>query len=60
MSQSGSSITVTLGSLLSGSVSAVAAPTTMTWIPSAGAKDATNHASRTTQVTETGTADVDF
>jgi hypothetical protein len=59
MTQSGTSITVTLGSPTPGSVSAVAAPTTMTWIPSAGAKDATNHASRTTQVTETGT-DVDF
>jgi chitinase len=60
MTQSGTSITVTLGSPISGTVSAVGAATTMTWLPSAGAKDATNHASRTTQVTETGTADVDF
>jgi hypothetical protein len=59
MAQSGTSITVTLGTPTPGSVSAVAAPTTMTWIPSAGAKDATGHASRTTQVTESGT-DVDF
>jgi len=60
MTQSGTAITVTLGSVISGTVTAVGAPTTMTWLPSAGAKDATNHASWTTQVTEPGTADVDF
>jgi chitinase len=61
MTQSGSSITVTLsGSPISGTLSTVGAATTMTWLPSAGAKDATNHASRTTQVTESGAADVDF
>ena len=32
----------------------------MTWMPSAGAKDLANHASSTTLVTESGTADVDF
>ena len=32
----------------------------MTWRPSAGAKDAANHASSTAQVNETGTGDVDF
>lgn len=61
MTQSGSSITVTLsGSPISGTVNTVGAATTMTWLPSAGAKDAANHPSSTAQVTETGTADVDF
>jgi Big-like domain-containing protein len=59
MSQSGTSITVTLGSFLSGSVTTAVA-STMTWLPSAGATDVTNHPSRTTQVTESGGADVDF
>lgn len=59
MSQSGSSITVTLGSLVSGSVTTAAA-STMTWLPSAGATDTTGHPSSTAQVTESGTADVDF
>ena len=59
MTQSGASITVTLGSLISGSV-ATAGAATMTWLPSAGATDATGHPSSTAQVTESGAADVDF
>jgi hypothetical protein len=59
MTQSGSSITVTLGSLISGSI-ATAGAATMTWLPSAAATDATGHPSSTTQVTESGAADVDF
>jgi chitinase len=59
MTQSGSSITITLGSAISSSVSTVFSATTMTWVPSAGAMDLTNHASSTTLVTESGT-DVDF
>jgi chitinase len=59
MTQSGSSITITLGSYISGSVSTVFSATTMTWAPSAGALDLTNHPCSTALVTESGT-DVDF
>jgi chitinase len=59
MAQSGSSITITLGTRLSGTT-VTAAATTMTWRSSAGAKDAAAHPSNTNLVTETGTADVDF
>jgi hypothetical protein len=59
MSQSGASITVTLGSQISGSLSTAVAGT-MTWKPSASATDLTTHASTTTQVTETGGLDLDF
>ena len=59
MSQSGSSITVTLGAMTSGAVTTAVA-STMTWLPSAGATDLTSHPSKTTQVTESGGADVDF
>ena len=59
MTQSGTSITVTLGSMIGGSVNTVAIATTMTWVPSAASKDMTNHPSSTALVTESGT-DVDF
>ena len=59
MSQSGASITVTLGSQDSGSLSTAVAGT-MTWKPSASATDLTGHASTTTQVTEPGGLDLDF
>jgi hypothetical protein len=59
MTQSGNSITITLGSLVSGAVT-TAGVTTMTWVPSAGAKDAAGHPSSTALVTESGTADPDF
>jgi hypothetical protein len=59
MSQSGSSITVTLGSLILGAP-VTAAASTMTWLPSTGATDTTSHATISALVTESGTADVDF
>jgi chitinase len=59
MTRSGSSVTVTLGSLISGSL-ATAGSARMTWLPSAGATDAAAHPSSTAQVTESGAADVDF
>jgi hypothetical protein len=60
ISQSSSSITITLGSVaVAGTLNTVATPTNMTWVPSAGAKDLTNHASSTALVTETG-SDIDF
>jgi hypothetical protein len=59
MSQSGASITVTLGSQISGTLNTAVAGT-MTWKPSASATDVTGHASTTTQVTETGGVDLDF
>jgi hypothetical protein len=58
MSQSGNAITVTLGSLLSGSLS-TAVGGNMTWRPSSAAQDLAGRASATTQVAETG-ADLDF
>lgn len=60
MVQSGSSITITLGSQISGTVAAAAAATTMTWRPSASATDAAGHPSGTALVTESGAVDVDF
>ena len=57
MTQSGNSITVTLGTRQSGTVQ-TAATSTMTWRPSANAKDLAGTASATTMVTET--ADQDF
>jgi chitinase len=59
MTQSAGSITITLGSWISGAVNTVFGATTMTWVPSAGARDLTGHASSTATVTESGT-DVDF
>jgi chitinase len=59
MAQSGNSITITLGSQLSGSTATVASGT-MTWRPSAGAMDAANHPSSTALVTESGALDADF
>jgi hypothetical protein len=43
-----------------GGARVTAAAATMTWVPSAAAKDTTNHASSTALVTESGGADVDF
>jgi hypothetical protein len=59
MVRSGNTITVTLGSKISGTVT-TAAVGTMTWRPSATATDATGKPSTTTMVTESGTADRDF
>ena len=60
ISQSGASITVTLGSQIPGGTLTTAVAGTMTWKPSASATDVTGHASTTTQVTETGGSDLDF
>jgi chitinase len=59
MVRSGNTITVTLGSKISGTVT-TAAVGTMTWRPSATATDATGKPSTTTTVTESGAADRDF
>jgi hypothetical protein len=59
MLQSGSSITVTLGSKISGTTVA-ASSGTMTWRPSGSAKDLSGKAVSTATVTESGAADKDF
>ncbi|HWM11744.1 MAG TPA: hypothetical protein VNO82_20470, partial [Solirubrobacteraceae bacterium] len=59
MSQSGPSITITLGTKLSGTL-ATATAGTLTWRPSNGARDLGNNASSTTTVTEGGALDVDL
>ncbi len=59
MARSGNSITITLGSQLSGSLTtALAGP--MTWQPSASATDLLGNPASTTLRTETGATDVDF
>jgi chitinase len=60
MSQSGTSITVTLGSVVGSPTLPTAVAGTMAWTPSAGATDLTGHASKTTLVTESGGLDLDF
>ncbi len=56
MVQNGNSITITLGNRTGGGVSTVA-NSTMTWRPSANAKDLAGRASATTMVTETSDRD---
>jgi chitinase len=60
MAMSGSTVTVTLGTRIVGTLRTVAGNTTMTWRPNAGALDLAGWATSTTLVTETGTADRDF
>jgi hypothetical protein len=62
MAMSGNSITITLGTLTSGTRNTLVSPatTTMTWKPSAGALDLSGHPTATTLVTESGTVDLDF
>ena len=61
MVQTGSSITVTLGTkITTGTTTTTASAGTMTWRPSSSAKDLAGKASTTTQVTESGAADKDF
>ena len=60
MVQSGSSITVTLGSKIPGGTTVTAGTGTISWRPSASAKDLAGKSSTTTTVTETGGADRDF
>ena len=60
MAMSGTTVTVTLGSRISGTLKTVAANGQMTWRPHAAALDLAGLATSTTLVTETGTADRDF
>jgi chitinase len=59
MARSGTSITVTLGALLSGTVTQAGAGT-MTWRPSSAATDGAGRPSATAMVSEPGALDVDF
>ena len=58
--RNGNTITVTIGSVVSGTLVTAATTGAITWRPSASALDMYNKASTTTMVTEGGTADVDF
>lgn len=60
MTRSGSAITITLGSLISGTLTTSSGNATMTWRPSAGALDLAGHATSTAMVSESGAADRDF
>jgi chitinase len=61
MAQSGAAITVTLGTLSSGTVAtAGGAGGTMSWTPSATATDVAGNACTTTVATESGAADKEF
>ena len=60
MTESGATITVTLGTLTSGVVRTNSTARAMVWTPSATATDAAGNACSTTAKTETGTNDVDF
>lgn len=59
MVQSGTSITITLGTQ-SGNGRTVGAAATMVWTPAAGATDGAGNACSTAAVAETGAADVEF
>ena len=60
MAQSGATITVTLGTMTSGTVRTNGTALIMSWTPSATATDAAGNACSTTAKSETGTNDVDF
>ena len=60
MVQSGATITVTLGTMTSGTVRTNGTALIMSWTPSATATDAAGNACSTTAKSETGTNDVDF
>lgn len=60
MVQSGASITITLGTLTSGTVRTDAATSTMSWPPSASATDQAGNPCSTTAANETGAADANF
>ena len=59
MTVSGSTVTLTLGALASGTTKTSSSTTRMVWTPSTGATDLAGNAMSATAVTETGT-DVDF
>ena len=60
MVQSGATVTVTLGSLTSGTVKANTTAKAMVWTPSSTATDGAGNACSTASKTESGTLDVDF
>ena len=60
ITRSGSSYTMTLGALVSGSVSAPVGSATMTWNPATTATDLAGNPAAATAATESGTADTDF
>ena len=60
MVASGSTITVTLGTLSAGSVQTAPGTDTMVWTPSANATDNAGNACSTTNVNESGPADKEF
>ena len=60
MLQSGTTITVTLGTMSSGAALTSTTANAMSWTPSASAKDAAGNACSTASRPETGTSDVDF
>jgi hypothetical protein len=60
MTLSGSTVTVTFGTKISGTLKTVATTGTLTWRPSALATDLAGVAASNTLVTESGTADRDF
>jgi Bacterial Ig domain len=60
MTMSGSTVTVTVGALISGATTSSSSTTPMVWTPSTAATDLAGNAMSATAVTETGTADVDF
>jgi chitinase len=60
MTRSGSNVTITLGSFISGTLVTNTSNGSMTWRPSAGALDLASNAVSTAMVTETGAADRDF
>jgi hypothetical protein len=60
MTQSGSTIRVTLGTASSSSVKTNATPKAMAWAPSATATDGAGNACSTTGATESGANDIDF
>ena len=60
MTMSGSTITVTLGNRISGTLKTVAGTGRMTWRPAAAATDLAGNAANTAVVSESGTLDRDF
>lgn len=60
MTMTGSTVTVTLGGSIVGTVTTVGGPGTMRWTPSATATDAAGNAMSTTALNEPGSADRDF
>jgi hypothetical protein len=60
MVQSGATVTVTLGSLTSGTVKTNTTAKAMVWTPSSTATDGADDACSTASKTESGTLDVDF